>query len=542
MKNINNIHKKRNKQGARLSSLMITSASLSMVMAMLLPNKIHAHAFMENPKARQSICEAQGGYWWPTDGSNIPNLACRAAFLESGYVQFVQEHEISVNVADYYDQQAVENAVTDGLLCSAGSYEKRGINLASAHWQKTKVMPNEQNKIQIRFNAKTPHNPSFWKIYLSKPSFNASTDVLRWQDLELVQEHGDIDFIKSPDGNRYYDMEVSIPENRSGDALLYSRWQRNDVVGEGFYNCSDITIVRDDVDPQQWQSIGYFIKQGQVANVGDSVWLRLFSDVGQELINQTLEVTASNSESWQTDFATLLNEQYNQQIKVGIKNQENHIVFDENNLLSNKVWVTDENYSFALTIVTQSTNTAPVVAEIADLTLDENSQTSVHVHAFDDQNDPLTFIWHLNAPLTLTGEGADITLHAADIDSDQSLSVSVDVSDGKLTTSRSFMVTIKNSGDIPDFPAWDANTAYKAGDKVSYQNKTYQAKWWNKNQQPNISNAWLEVAPDNGDLPQWNNQTAYPGGSEVMHNGDKYKAKWWTQGEEPGDADVWLKQ
>ncbi|NQZ82794.1 MAG: lytic polysaccharide monooxygenase [Colwellia sp.] len=542
MKNINNIHKKRNKQGARLSSLMITSASLSMVMAMLLPNKIHAHAFMENPKARQSICEAQGGYWWPTDGSNIPNLACRAAFLESGYVQFVQEHEISVNVADYYDQQAVENAVTDGLLCSAGSYEKRGINLASAHWQKTKVMPNEQNKIQIRFNAKTPHNPSFWKIYLSKPSFNASTDVLRWQDLELVQEHGDIDFIKSPDGNRYYDMEVSIPENRSGDALLYSRWQRNDVVGEGFYNCSDITIVRDGVDPQQWQSIGYFIKQGQVANVGDSVWLRLFSDVGQELINQTLEVTASNSESWQTDFATLLNEQYNQQIKVGIKNQENHIVFDENNLLSNKVWVTDENYSFALTIVTQSTNTAPVVAEIADLTLDENSQTSVHVHAFDDQNDPLTFIWHLNAPLTLTGEGADITLHAADIDSDQSLSVSVDVSDGKLTTSRSFMVTIKNSGDIPDFPAWDANTAYKAGDKVSYQNKTYQAKWWNKNQQPNISNAWLEVAPDNGDLPQWNNQTAYPGGSEVVHNGDKYKAKWWTQGEEPGDADVWLKQ
>ena len=206
------------------------------------------------------------------------------------------------------------------------------------------------------------------------------------------------------------------------------------------------------------------------------------------------------------------------------------------------MWVTDENYSFALTIVTQSTNTAPVVAEIADLSLDENSQVSIHVHAFDDQNDPLTFIWHLNAPLTLTGEGADITLHAADIDSDQLLSVSVDVSDGKLTTSRSFMVTIKNSGDIPDFPAWDVNTAYKAGDKVSYQNKTYQAKWWNKNQQPNISNAWLEVAPDNGDLPQWNNLTAYAGGSEVMHNGDKYKAKWWTQGEEPGDADVWLKQ
>jgi len=537
-----NINKKISNNSTRLYSLMLSSVSLSIVVAMYLPNKGYAHAFMENPKARQSICEAQGGYWWPTDGSNIPNLACRAAFLESGYVQFVQEHEISVNVADYYNQQAVEAAVTDGRLCSAGSYEKRGINLASEHWQKTKVMPNEQSKIQIRFNAKTPHNPSFWKIYLSKPSFDASTDVLRWQDLELVQEHGDIDFIKSPDGNRYYDMEVSIPANRSGDALLYSRWQRNDVVGEGFYNCSDITIVRDDVDPQQWQSIGYFINQGQVANVGDSVWLRLFSDTGQELISQSLEITANNSDRWQVDFATLLNQQYDQQIKVGIKDQANNIHFDENNLLSNKVWVTDENYSFALTIVTQSTNTAPVVAEIADLSLDENSQTSVHVHAFDDQNDPLTFNWQVSAPLTLTGEGADIVLHAADVDSNQSLIVSVDVSDGKLTTSRSFNVTIKNSGDVPDFPAWNANTAYSAGDKVSHQNKNYQAKWWNKNQQPNTSNVWLEIEPDNGDLPQWNIETAYQGDSEVMHKGDKYKAKWWTRGDEPGKTEVWLKQ
>jgi predicted carbohydrate-binding protein with CBM5 and CBM33 domain len=42
--------------------------------------------------------------------------------------------------------------------------------------------------------------------------------------------------------------------------LLYSRWQRDDVVGEGFYNCSDINIVRDDIDPGQWQPLGYFIK------------------------------------------------------------------------------------------------------------------------------------------------------------------------------------------------------------------------------------------------------------------------------------------
>ena len=52
-------------------------------------SNIQAHAFMDNPKARQSICQAQGGFWWPADGSSIPNLACRAAFIDSGYVQFI---------------------------------------------------------------------------------------------------------------------------------------------------------------------------------------------------------------------------------------------------------------------------------------------------------------------------------------------------------------------------------------------------------------------------------------------------------------------
>ncbi|MFT5755824.1 MAG: putative carbohydrate-binding protein with CBM5 and CBM33 domain/chitodextrinase [Alteromonadaceae bacterium] len=537
---------RKNTTGNYWFPLLMTGVSISMTTAMLLPLNSHAHAFMDNPKARQSICQAQGGFWWPADGSAIPNMACRAAFLDSGYVQFVQEHEISVNVANYRNQEAIESAIPDGTLCAAGSAEKHGLNLASPHWQKTKVMPNGDNKIQIRFNAQTPHNPSFWRIYLSKPAFNASTDVLKWQDLDLVQAHGNIDFIKAPDGNRYYDMDVYIPADRVGDALLYSHWQRVDVVGEGFYNCSDITIVRDDVDPDQWQAIAYFIKQGQNAAVGDKAWARVFDGNGQEIINQQFNVTSENQATWQADFADQLNQNFTQQVKIGVRDLSNpsstdDIVFDRDNLLSNQVWVTDQNYSFTLSVIAATENTAPVVAEIADLMLDENSQITVHVHAFDDQNDPLTFNWNLAAPLTLTGAGETVQLHAPAVDNDQSVAVSVDVSDGKLTTSRSFMVTIENVA-LPDYPNWDTNTAYSTGDKVNYQSKTYQAKWWNKNQQPDTSNAWQEVEPGDGEIPKWHTQTAYPGGSDVIHLNNSYKAKWWTQGDEPGIAEVWLKQ
>ena len=106
-------------------SVVISGAVLVAISTSYL-NQANAHAYTQFPKARQAICQAQGGYWWPANGANIPNLACKAAFLESGYVPFVQEHEISINVADYENQAAVESAVPDGTLCSAGSAEKSG--------------------------------------------------------------------------------------------------------------------------------------------------------------------------------------------------------------------------------------------------------------------------------------------------------------------------------------------------------------------------------------------------------------------------------
>lgn len=520
-----------------LGMSLVASGILLSLASTLVPMSVYAHGFMENPKARQAICQAQAGYWWPADGSAIPNLACRAAFLESGYVQFVQEHEISVNVADYYNQDAVEDAVPDGTLCAAGSDEKRGLNLASEHWQKTSVSPNEQGKIQVRFNAKTPHNPSYWKIYLSKPSFNAATDILRWQDLELIQEHGNIDFIKAPDGNRYYDMEVSIPAERSGDALLYSRWQRNDAVGEGFYNCSDITIVRDNVDPDEWLALDYFVKQGHVANVGDTIWLRLFNLDGQELISQNFSVTEQNVNSWQEEFAEQLNTEFSQYIQIGIKDSDGNIAFDNANILSNQVWSLSTDNSFALSIILKPDNTAPVVQPIDDQQLNEGSQLDIHVHAFDDQNDPLTYTWQVASPLIITGEGADITLAAGEVENDISVPVSVSVSDGKLTTTQSFNVTILA---ITDVPAWSALESYNKDDQVTYQGKIYQAKWWNKNENPTTSSAWYLVDLDNN-TPVWNNQMAYQLGEKVTHDGSLYEAKWWTQGDEPGVADVWNK-
>ena len=94
-----------------------------------------AHGYMDFPPARQTICANDGGYWGAPDGSQIPNAACRAAFLESGWYPFVQQPEFARLVSDYRNQSAVESAIPDGSLCAAADGKKSGVDLPSPAWQ-----------------------------------------------------------------------------------------------------------------------------------------------------------------------------------------------------------------------------------------------------------------------------------------------------------------------------------------------------------------------------------------------------------------------
>ena len=523
----------------------VKSAALSLVLTSVLAgmsNQVTAHGYMFSPMARQAFCELQQGYWWPEDGSNIPNAACRAAYLSSGHFQFVQLHEFAVNTRDFTNLVEVKANIPNGTLCAGGDNKKRGMNLPSPHWQRSEVVPNANGDINIKFLATTPHNPSFWQFFLSNPSYDGNTMPLTWSDVTLVQSHDNIDFIKDADGKRFYEMNVNIPADRVGDAILYSRWQRDDVVGEGFYNCSDINIVRDTVEPDTWFDAGFYLKQGQTPTVGESVNLRLFDATGQELINQQLVITDVNQGSWASDFAQALNLNHSHLLNIGVKDAQDNINFDSTNLLSNITYVTDKDHTFVLTIQAEPDNTAPIVHDIDNIVLEESTSETIHVHAFDDEQTNLVFTWQVPDAITYSGSDANITITAPAVEADTDFNLTVAVSDGMLSTSKTFTVTVKNSVVDPTTPLWKSTQAYSAGDKVSYENKVYSAKWWNKNQAPSNSNAWQLESPTDGGIPMWNAQNEYSQGAVVSYLQINYQAKWWTKGEQPDVSNVWQKQ
>ncbi|MBE4609394.1 lytic polysaccharide monooxygenase [Vibrio navarrensis] len=338
-----------------MKNTITLSALGASVIAALSAFNVSAHGWVEYPNARQNICYEDGGFWT----NQIPNKACQAAYDVSGAYPFVQRNEVSANVPNYRDMAHVKAIVANGELCSAGDAAKAGLNLPSPHWQRTNVSLDANNQLDLVFAGVVPHNPSYWEFYLTKPSYDPSLP-LAWDDLELIDSAGDV----AVDEQKRYRIKVSFPAGRSGDAILYTRWQRVDAGGEGFYNCSDITFKdggttppTDPTDPptepgNNLSVLGYFVPQGFTVESGDTVRFRTFDASGAELVDLSLPISANNTSTWAAELAGQFNAQQHKDWYIGIWHQEmNHYMFDTRNLFANQVHAPSANFSYALSLV-----------------------------------------------------------------------------------------------------------------------------------------------------------------------------------------------
>lgn len=94
--------------------------------------------------------------------------------------------------------------------------------------------------------------------------------------------------------------------------------------------------------------------------------------------------------------------------------------------------------------------------------------------------------------------------------------------------------------DPPNKPiekgSWDKNKVYVKGDQVTYDGKTYTAKWWTRGNRPDQGEVW-KIAE--GEVTGWNPYKAYTAGDQVSYNGITYIAKWWSRGDRPDLSQAW---
>jgi len=202
--------------------LFRVSLLLSTFLGLFRPLDVMAHGSMANPISRSYL-----GYL--ENPQNPKSAAIKAAVAVGGTQAFYDWHEVN-GLFPARDYQA---RIPDGQLPGAGRDKYKGLNLARADWPATTVAPGPY---QCVFYAHTPHEPSYFEVYLTKPGYDP-LQPLKWSDLERLPNPTDTVL----DGMNYR-FTINLPQ-RTGRHVLYVIWQRIDPAGEAFFSTSDLVFT-----------------------------------------------------------------------------------------------------------------------------------------------------------------------------------------------------------------------------------------------------------------------------------------------------------
>ncbi|USC25912.1 gp37 [Palpita vitrealis nucleopolyhedrovirus] len=248
------------------------SKLLKLAIILIYAPAVRSHGYLSVPMARQYKCFKDGNFYWPYNGDNIPDVACRNAYKFIYYKYLALNFKVgsAASKAQYMFEQYMEYAAMAGpnynnfnfikqnvvphTLCGAGSNvhssvfgDKSGIDQPFINWTpNTLYVDGYQSTYQfnIYFCPTAIHQPSYFEVFITKPNWDRQESVT-WNKLEFIG--GNYSNLITNPGNLMcnneliYSIPVIIPY-RINQFVMYVRWQRMDPAGEGFYNCADVVF------------------------------------------------------------------------------------------------------------------------------------------------------------------------------------------------------------------------------------------------------------------------------------------------------------
>ncbi|MGN9775826.1 lytic polysaccharide monooxygenase auxiliary activity family 9 protein [Micromonospora sp. H33] len=219
------------------TAALLTAATTLLVGAVALtagPEPAAAHGAAMTPGSRTFLCWKDG---LTATGEIRPNNpACSAAVAQSGANSLYNWFSLLRSDAG----GRTVGFIPDGQLCSGGNSGFRGYDLARTDWPLTHLTAGRT--MEFRY-SNWAHHPGTFYFYVTRDSWSP-TRPLAWSDLEeepflTVTNPPQRGAVGTNDGHYYF--TGTLPANKSGRHIIYSRWVRSDS-NENFFGCSDVTF------------------------------------------------------------------------------------------------------------------------------------------------------------------------------------------------------------------------------------------------------------------------------------------------------------
>lgn len=254
-----------------------------------------AHGSMEKPISRIYQCFKEGPEAPKSD-------ACKALVEAGGTQPLYDWMEVNQGGADGNHKALVP----DGELCAGGRDKYVGLDLPRKDWPKTTIVPNANGKYKFVFYATTPHATDYFKIYITRNSWNRG-DPLTWSNIRKVKK------VKSPtDKDNRYKLKTKLKNVEDGRHVIYVVWQRSDST-EAFYSCSEVKVVSSVAEVASssvadWSEVGDAIAHNALP-AGSTVTFRVFDDDGGDVDAHTITVDGDSGDAdlWPAQLAQKVN-------------------------------------------------------------------------------------------------------------------------------------------------------------------------------------------------------------------------------------------
>ena len=297
-------------------------------------------------------------------------------------------------------------------------------------------------------------------------------------------------------GRDYYVFDVAIPDGRTGNAVLYTRWQRTDAAGEGFYSCSAITIADAGQPGFPWHESGYFVTQSFNPKAGDRVRFRIMSHEksGRELVDEYLEITSVNEDVnvWARQLADTLNSRFPDTVRIGTRSGDD-IYYDGGQVYGNRVYVKDQNDRPIMSIIPGDGSNSPPVAHAGeDKIVTTASIVDLDGRASSDPNgDTLTYLWTQTSGQAVTISRPNEALAAVAIpavEQPTAFTFRLTVTDGNGGSNSDDVTVTARGGDGGGHPPYEPGKDYVGEEIVSHVGRLFQCK-------PKPEGGWCGQAP-----------------------------------------------
>ncbi|ADU69407.1 lytic polysaccharide monooxygenase [Pantoea sp. At-9b] len=368
---------------------------------------VFGHGGLVEPPARQYKCALE-------NRTGNMSATCKQASSDSadGGQSIYTWQQLVGFVDGNHSADRAREQIPSHQICH-GQFNGRGFSMPRSDWATTVIKPDSNGKVRMRYGYTQPHDPSWIEFYISKKGFNPAEKALGWDDIELLDTVVSSKVTHLSSGtlyNRYEDYNISIPADRTGRAVIFARWQRNDAGNEGFYNCSDVIIDQPgsgELPPEpenpggedggqvtDWFEYSKFAHEHKPV-AGEYVHFRLMGGTkGEDLVNIKKEITAVNvNDKWISELATEINTNHSNIVLIGKQTTSGNISFDPADLRNNGIYLQDKNQSVIMTV--EKAANAPVAIAGASFTVASNKESRNYPLDGSASQNAKSYVWSI---------------------------------------------------------------------------------------------------------------------------------------------------